>query len=102
MIVAIVWKAFNNHNNNLTIDSSNYISILNKFTLKTFYWLCYNREISGLLVIGYLLNLPDHYFAKTIVKIINITLLQAKFLWILNNTSFNQSDNIVHFDSTKI
>lgn len=33
---AIVRKTFDNYNNNLMTDSSNYISTLNKFALKAF------------------------------------------------------------------
>ncbi len=59
-------------------------------------------RFSGPLVVSYLLNLPDHYSLKAIVKTINIALLQAKFLLILNSQNFNQSDDIVHVDDTKI
>ena len=102
MAATIVRKTFNNHENNITTGLSNYIPTLDKFALKTFNGLSYDREISRPLVIGYLLNLSDHYFLKTIVKIINILLLQAKFLLILNSKSFNQSDDIVSIDGAKI
>ncbi len=36
------------------------------------------------------------------MKIINIALLQVKFLLILNDKSFNQSDDIICVDGTKI
>lgn len=36
------------------------------------------------------------------MKTINIALLQAKFLLILNGQSFNQSDDIVRVDGTKV
>ena len=54
------------------------------------------------LIASYLLNLLNHYSPKAIVKIIDIALFQAKFLLIMNSQSFNQSDDIVHVDSTKI
>ena len=59
-------------------------------------------EVSRPQVANYLLNLPDHYFLKAIVKIINIALFQAKFLLILNDKSFNQLDDIVCIDGIKI
>ena len=62
----------------------------------------YDWEISESLVASYLLNLPDHYYPKAIVKTINITLLQAKFLLILNSQSFNQSDDIFGVDGIKV
>lgn len=84
MIVAIVRKTFDDHNNNITTAPSNYTPNLDKFALKAVNRLSYNQEISGLLVASYLLNLLNHYFPKVIVKIINITLLQAKFSLIWN------------------
>ncbi len=102
MAAAIVRKAFNNYDNNITTSPSNYIPTLDKFTFKTFNQLFHDREISGLLVASYLLNLSNHYSPKAIVKTINITLFQAKFSLILNGQSFNQSDDIICVDGTKI
>ncbi len=95
-------KAFDNHNNNITTGPSNYISTLDKFALKVFNQLSHNREISGPLVASYLLNLPDHYPPKAIVKIINIALFQARYSLILNSQNFHQSDDIVRVDGIKI
>lgn len=78
-------KTFNNYDNDLTYSFTNYILFLNKFVLKAFNSLFYNWKISALLVANYLLNLSDHYFPKINLKTINITLLQAKFLLILNS-----------------
>lgn len=75
MGAAIVRKVFDNHNNNLTTDSFNYILIFDKFALKIFNQLSHNQEISKLLIVSYLLNLTDYYFLKIIVKIIYIALL---------------------------
>ena len=102
MTAVIVRKAFDDHDNNIMTSSSNYTPILDKFALKAFNQLSYNWEISRPLIASYLLNLSNHYSPKVIVKIINIALLQAKFLLILNSKSFNQSDNIVRIDDTKI
>ncbi len=95
-------KAFDNHENNTMTGSSNYTLTLDKFALKAFNRLSHDREISRRLIASYLLNLFDHCFLKVIAKIINIALLQAKFLLILNDKNFNQSDDIVHVDDTKI
>lgn len=100
--MAIVRKTFDNHDKDLITNPSNFILTLNKFALKAYNLLSHNREMSGLLVASYLLNLPDHYSPKAIVKSINIALMQAKFSLILDGQSFNQSDNIVHVDSTKV
>lgn len=95
-------KAFDNHNNNLTTNLSNYTLILDKFAIKAFYRWSYDREINKPLVASYLFNLLNHYFSKAIVKIINIALFQAKFLLILDDKSFNQSSNFLYIDNTKI
>ena len=102
MVAAIVRKAFNNRDNNITTSFFNYIPTLDKFALKVFNQLSHNREISRPLVTSYLVNLPDHYFSKAIMKTINTALFQAKFSLILNNKNFNQSDNIVCVNDTKI
>ncbi len=102
MVAAIERKGFNNHDNNITTGFSNYTSTLNKFALKAFNWLFHDREISWPLVASYLLNLPHPYSPNVIITMINIALLQAKFLLILNCKSFNQSNNIVNIDGTKI
>ncbi len=102
MAAAVVRKTFDNHDNNITTGPSNYTLTLDKFALKAFNWLSHDQEISGPLVASYLLNLPDHYSPKAIVKIWNIALLQVKFLLILNGQNFNQLDNIVRVDGNKI
>ena len=102
MAVAIVRKAFDNHDKDLTSTSVNYILTLDKFTLKAFNQLSHNWEISGPLVASYLLHLPDHYSQMKNLKMINIALLQAKFLLILNSQNFNQSNNIMQVDGSKV
>lgn len=100
--VARMRKAFDNHDTNIMIGSSNYTLTFDKYALKAFNQLFHDREISRLLVTSYLLNLPDHYSLKAIIKTINITILQAKLLLILNGKNFNKSDDIVHVDGMKI
>ncbi len=95
-------KAFDDHDNNITMGPSNYTSTLDKFAVIAFNWLSHDREISEPLVASYLLNLPNHYSMKEIVKTINIALFQVKFLLILNSQNFNQSDDIVRVDGSKI
>ncbi len=99
--MAIVKKAFDNHDNNITTGPSSYISTLDKFPLKVLNQLSHNQEINRPLVASYMLNLPNHYSLKVIVKIINIALLQAKLL-MMNGQNLNQSDDIVHVYGTKI
>ena len=84
MAAAIGRKAFNNYDKDLTITLANYMPILDKFALKAFNQLFHNQKISGLLIASYLLNLLDNYSPKANLKTINIALLQAKFLLILN------------------
>ncbi len=102
MAAAIVRKAFDDYHNNIMTSLSNYTPTLDKFALKAFNRLFHDREMSGTLVASYLLNLPDNYSPMAIVKTINIALLEAKFLLILNSHNFNQSDDIVPINSTKI
>ncbi len=51
----------------------------NKFTLRAFNRLAYEREISGPLIASYLLRLPDHYTLSDNVKSINLTILRKCF-----------------------
>lgn len=100
--MAIVREVFDDYDNNITTGSSNYTPTLDKFALKVFNQLSYDWEINESLVASYLMNLSNHYFLRAIIKIINITLLQVKFLLILNSKSYNQLDNIMCIDSIKI
>ncbi len=50
-----------------------------KFALRAFKRLAYDREISGPLVASYLLRLPDHYILSNNVKSINLALLRKRF-----------------------
>ncbi len=102
MAVVIGRKTFDNHYNNITTCPCNYTPTFDKFALKAFNRLSHDREIGGPLIASYLLNLPNHYSPKVIVETINIALLQAKFLLILNWQNFNQSDDIVRIDGINI
>ncbi len=102
MATAIVRKVFDDHEKDSTNSPANYTPSFNKFTLKAFNQLSHDREIIGPLVASYLLDLPDNNFLKVNMKTINIAFLQAKFSLILNSQSFNQSDNIMHIDGTKV
>ncbi len=75
MSAAIVRKAFDNYDNNITTGPFNYTPTLDKFPLKAVNQLSHDREINRPLVASYLLNLPDYYSLKTIVKKMNIALL---------------------------
>ncbi len=50
-----------------------------KFALRAFNRLTYDREISGPLVASYLLGLPDHYTLSDNVKSINLSILRKRF-----------------------
>ncbi len=50
-----------------------------KFAFRAFKRLAYDREISGPLVVSYLLGLPDHYILSNNVKSINLALLRKRF-----------------------
>ena len=51
----------------------------NKFALRVFNQLAYDREISGPLVANYLLGLPNHYTLSDNVKSINLVILRKRF-----------------------
>ncbi len=102
MAESIVRITFNYHDKDSTNSPTNYTPSLDKFALKAFNRLSHDREMSGLLVACYLLDLPDHYSPKVNMKTINIASLRAKFSLILNGQSFNQSDDIVRVDGTKV
>ena len=56
---------------------------LDKFLLKAFNKLSHNREVSRSLVVGFLLDLPNHYILNALVKLINISILKTKFLLLI-------------------
>ncbi len=51
-----------------------------KFALRAFNCLAYNRKISGPLVASYLLGLLDHYTLLDNIKSINLIILRKRFL----------------------
>lgn len=75
MVMAIVGKAFDNHDKNFITSSSNYTPTHDKFAFKAFNQLSYNRKINELLVPSYLVNLLNHYSSKMVLKTINIAFL---------------------------
>lgn len=63
-----------------TTNSTDTIArIIDKFTLRTFNRLAYDREINGLLVASLLLRLPEYYTISYNIKLINIRLLNGHF-----------------------
>lgn len=100
--MVIVKKTFEDHDKNLIPTFTNYILMLNKFALKMFNQLSHNWKINRLFIVSYLFNLLDYYFSKVVMKTINITLLKIKFLLILSNQNFYQSNNIVGINNAKV
>ena len=84
MTEALVRKILEDYNKNSSSSFINYILILVEFVSKIFYWLSYNKEVSGPLAASFLLNLPNYYSLKAIVKTINPVLLKIKFQMILS------------------
>lgn len=78
-----------------------YISSLDKFVLKAFNRLSHDYEISGLLVVSFLLCLPDHYTLYTYVKNINIYILRMKFLLLISDKDFFNTNDIIKIDGAK-
>ena len=52
----------------------------NKFALKVFNRLAYNRKLSSFLMASYLLGLLDHYILSDNVKSINLAIVWKYFL----------------------
>ena len=76
--VVIVKKTFKDQDKP-DLGPPSYIQNLNKFLLKAFNRLSHNREVSGPLVVGFLVNLPDYYTPDVLIKSINIFVLKNKF-----------------------
>ena len=98
----MVKAALKNHNKNSISGLINYILTLDKFALKIFNRLSYDRKINRLLAVNFLLDLPDHYSLKVPIKTVNIILFNTKFQLILSSQYFSQSDNIICIDSGKV
>ncbi len=62
-----------------TTSSNTNIGLPDKFALRAFNRLAYDREISGPLVASSLLGLPKHYIMPCDVRSINIGLLYSRF-----------------------
>ncbi len=63
---------------NTTSPDTN-VSLPDKFALRVFNKLAYDREISGLLVASLLLVLSEHYTMSYDIRSINIGLLHSRF-----------------------
>ena len=61
MATAIMRKAFDNHDKDSTNSPAHYTPSLDKFALKTIHRLFHDQEMSGPLIVGYQLGLPDYY-----------------------------------------
>lgn len=72
------------------------VGLPDKFALKAFNRLAYDREISGPLVASTLLGLPDHYTRPCNVKTINIKLLRDRFPDFAIR-SYNHTSNVDDF-----
>ena len=75
---------------------------LDKFLLKAFNRLSYNREVSRLLVAGFLLDLPDHYTPNAPIKLINLFVLKTKFPLLISRQNFINTDDIACVNGGKV
>ncbi len=76
MGAAFVKKAYDNIQPSANVSSH---MTPDKFALRAFNCLAYDREISGPLVASYLLGLPDYYTLSDNVKSINLAILRKRF-----------------------
>lgn len=76
--------------------------MLNKFALKAFNQFSFNRKVSRPLNASFLLDLPNYYFSKVVVKTININLLKTKFLLILSSQNCNQQEKIICVNDAQV
>lgn len=91
--MARVKKTFEDIDIRFGLDNAT--SSLDKFALKAFNQLFYDRKVSRSLVDSFLLGLPDHYSPTLVEKTIYIELLKTKFELMPSSQDFNQSDDIV-------
>lgn len=101
MVATIVKKAFDNQDK-LGMRPPFYTSTPDKFLLKAFNRLLYNREVSKPLVAEFLLDLPDHYIPNTFIKLINISVLKTKFLLLIFGQNFNTTDSVACVNNSKM
>ena len=100
MAVAMIRKAFKDHNTRLGI--TDILQGLDKFALKAFNQLLHNQKVSRPLVASFLLSFPNQYSLIAAVVTINIALLKTKFELILGGQDFNQSNDIIYVDNGKV
>lgn len=101
MAAAIVRKAFK-YQEKSGLRLLFYIPTLDKFSLKVFNKLSHNREVSGPLVAGFLLDLPDHFTPNASVKSINLSIFKTKFPLLIFRQKFNTNNDVACFNSCKV
>ena len=75
---------------------------LDKFLLKAFNRLSYNRGVSGPLVAGFLLDLSDHYTPNAPIILINLFVLKTKFLLLISRQNFNTTNDVARVNGGKV
>ena len=98
MSAAIVRKAYEDAQSKATATGSSLPvrhADLDKFALRTFNRLAYEREVSGPLAASCLLDLPDHYSHDISLRRINLNLLRSRFVSIIfhGSTIFQSLDD---------
>ena len=101
MAAAIVRKAFEDRDKPGP-GLPSYLPTLDKFLLKVFNKLLHNREVSGPLVAGFLLDLPDHYTPNAPIKSMNLFVLKIKFLLLISRQNFNTTNDVAHVNGSKV
>ena len=102
MSAAIVRKAYEDAQSKATATGSSLPvrhADLDKFALRTFNRLAYEREVSGPLAASCLLDLPDHYSHDISLRRINLNLLRSRFVSIIfhGSTILQSSDDDATF-----
>lgn len=101
MAVAIIRKALEDQDKPGSGPPS-YIPNLDKFLLKAFNRLSHNREVSGLWIAEYLLDLPDQYISDVSIKLMNISVLKNKFRLLISGQNFNTTNDIARVNVDKV
>ena len=101
MAAAIVRKAFEDQDKPGPGPPS-YTPNLDRFSLKAFNRLSHDHQVSGPLVAGFLLDLPDHYTPDAPVKSINISVLKDKFPLLISGQNFNTTNDVARVNGGKV